>query len=315
METDFLLGFGGEVKALSDDRIGGYLVKFSSAKDPDLDGDYFTPDTDFDLERSNKTSIYYEHGLDGTLKARNLGKGVMVKDEVGVWVEAQLNVRDHYEKAIMELAKAGKLGWSSGTASHLVERKNIGAAREVLRWPLGLDASLTPRPAEPRTIAVAMKSYQAVELDMSSMTTVPSPAKAAGVPAAYFQTTKAALESRLSLDEHASRVESAAEDLIACAKLVTDMIEDFTDRCSIRSQVRAKASRQLSQSNRDRVAACMEQVKAVQYQMETLHASLDALLIMNDREAEPEVTTLSEGERLAMEAELLRSYASEWGIS
>ena len=42
---------------------------------------------------------------------------------MGVWVEGILNMRDDYEKALYNLAKQGKLGWSSGTASHLVERE------------------------------------------------------------------------------------------------------------------------------------------------------------------------------------------------
>src|SRR5579859_2699254 len=33
---------GGEVKSLGDDRVGGYLVVFSTEKDPDLSGDFFT---------------------------------------------------------------------------------------------------------------------------------------------------------------------------------------------------------------------------------------------------------------------------------
>ena len=159
-----LICFGSEVKATDDGRVEGYLVRFSTAQDPDISRarDFFTRSTDFDLERDVKATVYFDHGLDGVLKRRKLGVGEMKIDDVGVWISAQLDRRDKYEKAIHEMAKAGKLGWSSGTAQHLVERKSIGDAHEILRWPLGLDASLTPSPAEPRNAAiVSLKNHEA----------------------------------------------------------------------------------------------------------------------------------------------------------
>jgi hypothetical protein len=73
-------------------------------------------------------------------------------------------LRDEYEKAVYKMAEDGKLGWSSGTASHLVTRKAIktdsGTVHEVLTWPLGIDASLTPTPAEPRAAAYTIKSLR-----------------------------------------------------------------------------------------------------------------------------------------------------------
>lgn len=152
-----LITFGTEVKALGDGKLGGYLVRFSGAADPDLTGDYFTAETDFG--EHDETPVLYHHGLDTNLKARVLGKGKTKKDSVGIWVEAQLQMRDEYEKAIYEMAQAGKLGWSSGTAPHLVERVVEGKAARITRWPLGLDASLTPTPAEPRNAAITLKAY------------------------------------------------------------------------------------------------------------------------------------------------------------
>lgn len=152
-----LINFGTEVKALGDGKVGGYLIRFSDEKTPDLTGDFFTAKTDFGEHDS--APILYQHGLDSTLKARVIGKGKLRKDDVGVWVEAQLSMRDEYEKAIYELAEKGKLGWSSGTASHLVERQTAGKANWIKAWPLGLDASLTPTPAEPRNSAITLKAY------------------------------------------------------------------------------------------------------------------------------------------------------------
>jgi HK97 family phage major capsid protein len=148
---------GMEVKALGDGKVGGYLVRFSDAKTPDLTGDYFTKETNFGKHQT--TEVYYHHGLDRKLGQRVLDDGAVMKmDEIGVWVEAQLALRDEYEKEIYGLAEAGKLGWSSGTASHLVEREPMGKAYWIKRWPLGLDASLTPTPAEPRNTVFPLKS-------------------------------------------------------------------------------------------------------------------------------------------------------------
>lgn len=165
MDTETVISFGGSVKALGDDTVGGYLVRFSSERDPDLIKDFFERTTDFDMEFPGKSSIYYHHGLDKALKGRKLakdGKGRLEMDDVGVWAEAQLALRDEYEQKIYEMAKAGKLGWSSGTAMHLVEREKVGSTHKILRWPLGLDASLTPTPCEPRNEAiVSVKAYLA----------------------------------------------------------------------------------------------------------------------------------------------------------
>lgn len=159
---------GSAVKDLGDGRVGGYLVRFSTQDDPDLTGDYFTKATDFGPHQV--TPVYYQHGMDERLQRRVLASDASLKvDDVGVWVEAQLALRDDYEKQIYALAQAGKLGWSSGTAPHLVERERTGKAYHIKAWPLGLDASLTPTPAEPRTLAVAMKSLEdaAMRLEVS----------------------------------------------------------------------------------------------------------------------------------------------------
>jgi HK97 family phage major capsid protein len=172
-KSESVLIFGEEVKALNDTGlIGGYLVKFTDAKNPDLDGDYFDKSTDFDLENSTDTTIYYNHGLDGTIKKRKLGRGKMEIRDVGVWVEAQLEMRDEYEKAIFGLVQKNKLGWSSGTLPNLVERQQVGKAYWVKSWPLGKDASLTPTPAAglDHTQAVTLKFWAESSPDLESLT-------------------------------------------------------------------------------------------------------------------------------------------------
>lgn len=161
---DTLIHYGDAVKAIGDDgRVGGYLVRFSDAATPDIsrERDFFTSATDFDIEDGDRKSVYYAHGLDATMGVKRIGVATVKTDDVGVWVEAQLQMRDDYEKHIFALAKKGKLGWSSGAPAHLVTRKAVDDAHEVLTWNLS-EASLTPTPAEPRNDCIALKSLGAM---------------------------------------------------------------------------------------------------------------------------------------------------------
>lgn len=158
---DKLICFGSAVKALGDGRVEGHLVVFGDAEQTDITAlrDYFTPDTDFGIEEGAKTKVWYRHALNPNLD-RVIGEGTLKVDDVGVFIEAQLNLRDRYVKAVYEeMAVKGSLGWSSGSVKHLIRREEQeNGSHKITRWPLGLDASITPDPAEPRTQVVAMKS-------------------------------------------------------------------------------------------------------------------------------------------------------------
>jgi HK97 family phage major capsid protein len=136
------------VRALGDERVGGYGVIFGGR---DLYNTYFTPATDFWLERIGKPAVLYDHGLDIRLGCRAIGEVISVrKDSIGLWIEAQLDRHNEYLDAVKELIAKGVLGWSSGTASHLME---VAPDGQIRRWPI-VEFSLTPTPAEPRTLGV-----------------------------------------------------------------------------------------------------------------------------------------------------------------
>jgi phage head maturation protease len=160
-----MIYYGGACKALDDKgKVGGYLVMFGSPDQTDASNlrDYFTAETDFDLASvGGKSRCLYHHGLDRTLGNKKLGTGPadLKAMDVGIWMEEQLDLRDKYEAKLFELVKAGKMGLSSGTVNHLIRRqKQPNGSNKIIAWPLGLDASITPAPAEPRTHAVAMKT-------------------------------------------------------------------------------------------------------------------------------------------------------------
>lgn len=149
---------GAEAKALGDGLVGGYLVRYGDQTKTDLTRDFFNAQSD--TGPATESVAYYHHGLDKKLgKSPLKNKATIGKDDVGVWIKHQLDMRNEYEKAIYGLAEQKKLGWSSGTAAHLVERERVGNAMWIKRWPLGLDASYTPTPAEPRNEAQTLKAY------------------------------------------------------------------------------------------------------------------------------------------------------------
>lgn len=155
VDPDALAFFGDAVKALGDGKVGGYLVRHSGTHDPDLTDDYF--DNQTDIHAPDTLPVLYQHGMDTKMGKRVLGTAKTGRDEVGLWIEAQLDMRDKYEQAIYKLAEQGKLGWSSGALSHLVEREQVGKSYHIKTWFIG-EASLTPTPAEARNNVLPIKS-------------------------------------------------------------------------------------------------------------------------------------------------------------
>ena len=154
--------YSGELKAKENGKVEGYLVRFGNSNDTDLEKDYFTKSTDFGFEfdngESHKLGLYYNHGMDKTLGTKKIGYGTVKMDDKGLWYSAQLDMADEYSKMIYDLAKKGQLGFSSGSASHMVEREMMGKAYEIKRWALA-EASLTPTPAEYRNKAEAKRYF------------------------------------------------------------------------------------------------------------------------------------------------------------
>jgi phage head maturation protease len=153
-----LVSFGDAIKADDNGRVRGYLVRFGGA---DLEGDYFTASTDFGRPMKSgervPMNLYYHHGQDKQVGKSRIGTGYITMDDKGLWYESQVEMADQYQKMIQDLAKSGKLGYSSGATGHMVERKKMADGRyEITRWPIG-EASLTPTPAEPMNMVKSLK--------------------------------------------------------------------------------------------------------------------------------------------------------------
>jgi len=171
------------VDGIKSDRLGyvkGYLVRFGNDKTADLEGDYFTASTDYGFPVSKgqrvPLNVYYHHGMDAAVGKKSIGTGFVKMDDTGLWYEAQLDLADEYGSMIAKLCKQGKMGFSSGAAGHLVERKSMGGAAEITRWPIA-EASITPTPAEYRNSVKTLKEYYGMEpmMEEEEMVMAPMP--------------------------------------------------------------------------------------------------------------------------------------------
>ena len=127
----------------------------------DVVGEHFTKATELWLDKLTPTPpIMYHHGLDPTIKRAVLGNVLTTKvDDAGLWVEAQIEKAQRYTARVMQLVNKGLLGFSIGSAKHLVEK--VGGQLKV--WPM-IELSLTPTPCEPRTLGVqALRSIAELE--------------------------------------------------------------------------------------------------------------------------------------------------------
>jgi len=149
---------GAALKAVETGDVEGLLVVFGNPDAVDLENEFFTAETDFG--RLRETPIWLNHTqpiktASGIILIEDqIGYGALEVTDEGVIIRGLLDAKYRYLAQI-----ADELGWSSGTAAHLVVREPVGKATHIKRWLLGLDASITPTPAEPRTM---IRNYRLV---------------------------------------------------------------------------------------------------------------------------------------------------------
>jgi HK97 family phage prohead protease len=189
-----------------DDRtatIEGYAVVFGGQ---DLDGEHFEPSTNFWLEyTASELPVLYEHGLDETIGRAVLGR-VVIKtvDDLGLWVQAEIDRSRRYAAYILELIKTGRVGWSTGTVPHLVEK--VGGM--IRSWPL-VECSLTPTPCEPRTLSVRLAA-KSIAASLPSDVISPAHADALRIKAEYDQIT--ALRIKAEYDQITAAMDAMEQD-------------------------------------------------------------------------------------------------------
>ncbi len=226
-----LIASGNAVKMIGEGRVGGYLVLWGSPAQKDLQGEYFTPETDLGLNwyKGARPALYH-HGLDGDLEATVIGEIDTLKtDDTGLWAEAQMDLRQRYVRAIQKLVDKGVIGWSSGSLPHLVKIATDGC---IKRWPI-VEGSLTPTPAEPRIVVSTLKAEHALALEESE--------QAKEAPRAATAEDVAQILSRLKVKGHINMdpkqiVASALDALLAAFGEGAPQLDD-TQKQQIVAQV------------------------------------------------------------------------------
>lgn len=201
LDPDSMIAFGDAVKAVDlgggKVKVTGYLLRFGTAKDPDLTGDFFDKKTDFAFNFPGQSHTWFNHRLPVSTKrgpmtiSDRFDPASLSVDDVGVLLEGILDERKAYDAMLIKLGRAGKLGLSSGTAGHLVKRTAQGNASHIDVWPLGLDASYTHTPAEHRnTAVVSLKSLTTPSVELDEVPEAASKTASAPIQAASGATIK-----------------------------------------------------------------------------------------------------------------------------
>ncbi len=149
--ADTLVAYGGAVKSLPGGGLGGNAVTYGGQ---DLTGDTFGRETNYGFAGADtkNVDILFHHAQPIETKT---GKSVQVQDPIGRATLRQTDDGVIIEEAILFNAERyakhlGKLGWSTGAASHSVVREG----GQIKQWQIA-ELSLTPTPAEPRQLMAA----------------------------------------------------------------------------------------------------------------------------------------------------------------
>ena len=156
------VSLGGDAKALSDGRFEGLLVPFGTRATPDRSPkrDYFPPDAEYGFAKGETISspLFYHHGLDSKIKAKQFGRVDLFFADEGVRARGGIDTSTDHGKWINSQVQAGQMKMSSGVPYYLIGREPDGDTHRITRWILGSDASLTPNPADERTYASSIKA-------------------------------------------------------------------------------------------------------------------------------------------------------------
>ena len=128
--------------------VEGFAIPFGGPMlgDKDLDGEAFTKDTELFLGAYGARPILYFHGMDKAVGSDPIGTEIKWEQrDGGIWLEAQLDMSAKYQEHVLELARRGLLGYSSGANPRSVVKSTSGL---IERW-MWNETSLLPVPANP----------------------------------------------------------------------------------------------------------------------------------------------------------------------
>jgi hypothetical protein len=122
----------------------------------DLDGEFFSPNTDIKPDWFDRRPVVFHHGLDDTLKDETLGtEDDLEKKDDGWWATVWLDRANQYWARVNKLLSEGKMFGSSGALGHFVRKDH--KTGEIQVWP-HIEQTLTPTPANPFSRIVPIKA-------------------------------------------------------------------------------------------------------------------------------------------------------------
>ena len=135
----------------------------------DLDGEFFSPNTDIKPDWFDRRPLVWHHNLDTTMKGDPvLGTADDTEmDDEGWWSTLWLNRSHQYWAQVDQLLRSGKVFGSSGSLPSFV-RTNAKTG-EILVWPY-IEQTLTPTPANFLSRVVAAKAishFDGAGIDLS----------------------------------------------------------------------------------------------------------------------------------------------------
>lgn len=220
--------------------IEGWGAPFGGPDDgKDSDGEYFSVKTDFALPMFPSRPVIFHHGMtEDDPGVIGQEASVEAKDG-GLWVRVVLDKTKELAKKAWELAKKGKLFFSSGAISHLVRKAKEGL---LTKWPV-CEWSLTPNPVNKYAVAFTAAKARFAEIGVELADThgpeahqgggdeappgdVAAKAEAGETPTVNQQIStktqevttmeiREQLEAILAEREEAARIKAEAEELVA----------------------------------------------------------------------------------------------------
>lgn len=177
--NDSYVAFGDALKATRDGNRGiveAVGVRFTGPNDRDLDGEYFTAETDYGPHKGDGMAATLNHRMPMVTRStkseelpvlESYAKRIFsqpVKAEMtpqGIIAQHILDLADDYEKMIFDMAQKGKLRWSSGAPGHMVDKDE---SKRITTWHIA-EWAYTPIAADPNLPTIApVKSLANIEL-------------------------------------------------------------------------------------------------------------------------------------------------------
>lgn len=155
-----MIAWGGTCKSSDLGIVEGKAIVFGSETDHDISPfkDFFDKDTFVHPEEEFTSPLFLEHGR-GYKKP--IGKATIFKTDDGWDAIAELDMTLPVVMEKFDDIKACKYGFSSATATHVVDRVEMeNGTHYITQWPFS-ELSLTKTPAEPKALVMNVKSLDA----------------------------------------------------------------------------------------------------------------------------------------------------------